>query len=108
MGCVANTNWLAVAGLMTMLLEVEPVKPVAVKLTVIVVATLCDRFAKVAMPLTVVAVTVACKVPVPALRAAVITRPLSAVIKLPTESSTRMTGCCANGTPAVAVGDGCV
>src|SRR5437773_226070 len=36
------------------------------------------------------------------------TRPLSVVIKLPAESSTRMTGCCANGTPAVAPGEGCV
>src|SRR6266581_4200886 len=60
------------------------------------------------MPLTVVAVTVPCNVPVPALRAAVMTRPLSVVIKLPTASSTRITGCVANGTPAVAVDDGCV
>src|SRR5439155_1180083 len=60
------------------------------------------------MPLTVVAVTVPCKVPVPALRAAVITRPLSVVTRLPAESSTRMTGCVANGTPAVAVDDGCI
>ena len=60
------------------------------------------------MPLTVVAVTVPCKVPVPALRAAVITRPLSVAIKLPDESSTRITGCCANTCPAVAVGEGCV
>src|SRR5439155_19828759 len=96
------------AGPTTMLPEVAPVRPLAMKLIVIVVATLWDRFAKVAMPLTVVAVTVPCKVPAPALRAAVITRPLSVVIKLPTESSTRMTGCWANGAPAVAVGDGCV
>src|SRR5437879_3379457 len=44
----------------------------------------------------------------PALRAAVITRPLSVVTRFPTESSTRMTGCCANVTPAVALEDGCV
>src|SRR5438552_3174552 len=56
----------------------------------------------------VVAVTVPCKMPVPALRAAVITPPLSVVTRLPAESSTRMTGCCANGTPAVALEDGCV
>src|SRR5437667_7856151 len=60
------------------------------------------------MPLTDVAVTVPCKVPVPALRVAVMTRPLSVVIKLPTASSTRMTCCVANVTPAVAVVDGCV
>ena len=78
------------------------------KLSVIVVATLWDRFAKVAMPLTVVAVKVPCRVPVPALRATVITRPLSVVSRLPAESSTRMTGCCANVTPAVALEEGCV
>src|SRR2546427_1278022 len=36
------------------------------------------------------------------------TRPLSVVTRLPEASSTRMTGCVANGTPAVAVDDGCV
>src|SRR5438132_6058634 len=36
------------------------------------------------------------------------TRPLSVVIKLPTASSTRITGCVATGTPGVAVDDGCV
>jgi len=108
LGCVAKTNWLAMVGPTTMLPEVAPVRPLAVKLSVIVVATVCDRFAKVAMPFTVVAVTVPCKVPVPALRATVIARPLSEVIRLPDASSTRTTGCCAKGTPAVAVGDGCV
>src|SRR5207247_10377866 len=34
--------------------------------------------------------------------------PLSVVSRLPAESSTRMTGCCANVTPAVALEDGCV
>src|SRR5438093_6955851 len=107
-GCVANTNWVAVLGPTTMLPEVALVRPLAVKLSVIVVATLWDRFAKVAMPLTVVAVRVPWRVPVPALRATVITRPLSEVIKLPDASSTRTTGCCAKGKPAVAVDDGCV
>src|SRR5437762_6114259 len=91
-----------------MLSDVALLRPLAVKFSVIVVATLWDRFAKVAMPLTVVAVRVPCRVPVPALRATVITRPLSEVIRLPAASSTRMTGCCAHGTPAVAVDEGCV
>ena len=96
------------AGLTTMLPEVAAVRPVAVKLSVIVLARLWERLAKVATPLTVVAVSVPCNVPVPALRATVMTRPLSVVIRLPAESSTRTTGCCANATPAVALGDGCV
>src|SRR6266436_5864373 len=107
-GWVANTNWLAAAELTMMLPEVALVSPDAVKLIVIVVATLWDRFAKFAIPLTVVAVRVPCNVPVPALRVAVMTRPLSVVTRLPAASSTRMTGCCANGTPAVAADEGCV
>ena len=39
-GCVVNTSWLAVVGLTTMLPEVALVKPLAVKLIVMVVATL--------------------------------------------------------------------
>src|SRR6267142_1616134 len=50
-GCVVNTNWLAAAGLTMMLAEVALVKPLPVKLSVIVVATLWDRLLKVAMPL---------------------------------------------------------
>src|SRR5262245_38377502 len=59
------------------------------------------------MPLTVVAVSVPCKVPVPVPRAAVTTRPL-VVMKLPAESCAAITGCCAKATPAVAAEDGCV
>src|SRR5436190_2645937 len=77
------------AGLTTTLLEVAPVRREAVKLRLMVLATLWDRLAKVAMPLTVVAVSVPCSVPVPAPRATVMTRPLSVAIRLPTESSTR-------------------
>src|SRR6266487_321822 len=66
-GWVAITSWLAVLGLTAMLLEIALVNPDAVKLMLIVVATLWDRLLKVAIPLTVVAVTVPCNVPVPAL-----------------------------------------
>ena len=51
------------------------------------------------------AVSVPCNVPVPVARAAVTTRPF-VVMKFPAESSVRITGCCANSTPAVAVDDG--
>ena len=44
------------AGLTTMLPEVAPVRPLALKLRLMVLATLWDRLAKVAMPLTAVAV----------------------------------------------------
>ena len=104
----SNWSFAKAAGLTTMLPEVALVSPVAVKLRLMVLATVWDRLAKVATPLTVVAVSVPCNVPVPALRATVMTRPLSVVIRLPAESSTRTTGCCANATPAVALGDGCV
>ena len=73
--------------------EVAPVRPLAVKLSVIVEARLWDRFAKVAMPLTVVAVNVPCRMPLPAPRATVTTVLLSPLRRLPSASSTRMTGC---------------
>src|ERR1043166_2738728 len=107
-GWVVKASWLAVLGPTTMLPEVALVKPLAVKLIVIVVALVCDRLLKVAKPLTVVAVSGPCNVPVPALRAAVRTRPLSVVTRLPAASSTRITGCWANATPAVAVDEGWV
>src|ERR1051326_6503981 len=54
-----------------------------------------------------------CNVPLPALRAAVTTVllsevPLAAFRTLPNWSATWSTGCWPNGTPAVAVADGCV
>src|SRR5207247_8374938 len=64
-------------GMTTMLPEVALVRPVAVKLSVIVLATLWDRFANVATPLTAVAVKVPCRVPLPALRTTVTTVLLS-------------------------------
>ena len=88
--------------------EVAAVRPVAVKLRLMVVARLWDRFANVATPLTAVAVKVPCTVPLPALRATVTTVLLSLERRLPSESSMRMTGCCAKATPAVAAAEGCV
>src|SRR2546428_60057 len=60
------------------------------------------------MPFTVVAVAVPCSVAVPATRVAVITRPLSEVIKLPRQSCTRIAGCGAKMAPAVALEGGAV
>ena len=72
------------------------------KVIVMVLATMCERFANVATPPDAVAVKVPCNVPEPALRAAVMTVELSSVIKLPKVSSMRTIGCCANAIPAVA------
>ncbi len=58
--------------------------------------------------MTAVAVKVPCRVPLPALRATVTTVLLSLERRLPSASSMRMTGCCAKGTPAVALPEGCV
>ena len=58
--------------------------------------------------MTVVALRVPCNVPVPVPRAAVITRPLSVVTRLPEASSTQITGCGEKATPAVAVAGGWV
>src|SRR5437016_4032517 len=101
-------NLLAAAGLTTTLPEVAVVKPVAVKLMVMVLATVWKRLLKVTMPLTAVAVVVPCKVPAPAFRVAVTTVELSELLRLPNWSSTRITGCGAKTTPAAAVADGCV
>ena len=65
------------------MLEVAPVKPVAVQLTVIVVATLCDRLVKVTMPATAVRPVVPCNVPLPAPRVALTTVVLSLLRRLP-------------------------
>ncbi len=75
---------------------------------VMLVATLCARSVKVTTPLTAVRLVVPCKVPLPALRAAVTTVVLSLLRRLPNWSSIRMTGCCEKATPAVAVEEGCV
>jgi hypothetical protein len=96
------------AAFTTTLLEVALVRPLAVKLTVMLVATLWERLANVAKPFVAVAVKVPCSVPLPALRAAVTTVLLSPLRRLPNASSTRRAGCCANAAPAVAVVEGCV
>src|SRR5437773_2618158 len=80
-----TSNWslAKAAGLTTMLPEVALVRPLAVKLSVMVLARLWDRFAKVATPLTAVAVNVPCRVPLPALRDTVTTELLSLERRLP-------------------------
>ena len=99
---------LAAAGLTVTLDEVALTKLPLVNWIVMLVATRCDKFVKVAKPLRAVAVTVPCNVPAPAARVAVTTVPLSELIKLPKVSSTRTTGCWAKTTPAVAALEGWV
>jgi hypothetical protein len=70
-----------------MLLEVAFVKEPLVKLRVMVVATLWDKFVNVATPPTLLAVRVPWSVPVPALRTAVMTSPL-VLTRLPAASVT--------------------
>src|SRR5437773_1023917 len=79
----SNWSFAKAAGLTTMLPEVALVRPLAVKLSVMVLARLWDRFAKVATPLTAVAVNVPCRVPLPALRDTVTTELLSLERRLP-------------------------
>src|SRR6185369_11043166 len=57
------------------------VRPLLLKPRLIVLATLCERLAKTATPLRAVALNVPCKVPLPALRAAVTTVELSLLRK---------------------------
>src|SRR5205823_6873234 len=92
--------------LTTTLLEVTPVRPEALKSIVMVSTVSFARLVKVAKPLAAVTLTVPSKLPVPALCVAVTTVLLSAVRRLPNWSSTRMTGCWANGAVTVAVADG--
>src|SRR5436190_7089777 len=103
-----KTSWAAAAGLTAIVLELLPLKPEALKASVMLVATLWERLVKVTRPLTAVRLVVPCKVPLPALRVAVTTVVLLFVSRLPAASSTRITGCWAKVTPAVAVDEGCV
>ena len=107
-GCVCMVKRLATAGLTAMGVEVAPVKPPPAKLIVIVSARLYERLVKLATPLSAVAVSVPCKLPLPRPRLTVTTVLLSELIKFPNPSSIRTTGCCANGTPAVALAEGWV
>ena len=103
-----NTNCEAAAGLTAIAVEVAFVRLPLLKVMVMLVATLCARLVKVANPFEAVAVSVPWSVPLPELRVAVTTVVAFAVNRLPAASSMRITGCCAKGTPAVAVDDGCV
>src|SRR5258705_2522890 len=66
----SSCNCVKAAGLTTMLAEVALVRPLLLKLRLMVLARLCERLAKVATPLTAVALKLPCKVPEPELRAA--------------------------------------
>src|SRR6185436_12189695 len=79
----SNCNWVKAAGLTRMLAELVLVRPLLLKLRLMVLATLWDRLAKVATPLRAVALKVPCKVPLPALRAAVTIVVLSLLRRLP-------------------------
>src|SRR6266571_3257842 len=107
-GWVRRVSLLAGAGLTAMLAEVVPATPALAKSIVIVVATRCERLVKLTNPLTALSAVLPCKAPLPPLRLAVTTVVLSPVRRLPKLSSTRMTGCWARITPAVAVADGWV
>ena len=107
-GWVWIVKWSAVAALTAMVLDVAPVSPLPVKVMVMLVATLWDKFANATRPLTAARLVVPCNTPLPALRTAVTTVLLSPMRKFPYESSIRSVGCCAKTMPAVAVLEGCV
>src|SRR6266566_3338398 len=107
-GWVRRVSLLADAGLTAILAEVVPARPALAKSIVIVVATKWERLVKLTNPLTALSAVLPCKTPLPPLRLAVTTVVLSPVRRLPKLSSTRMTGCWAKITPAVAVADGWV
>src|SRR5437588_11776092 len=91
-----------------MLAETILLRLPAAKLSVIVSALLYARLAKVARPLTAVAVVVPWSASVPLAIVALTTVLLSEVIKLPEESSMRITGCWAKAAPATAPAEGWV
>src|SRR2546426_9214495 len=91
-----------------MVLELVLLRPVPLKLIVMLVATLCERLVKVTKPLTAVRLVVPCNVPLPAVRLAVTTGELSLERRVPNWSSIRITGCLGNGAPAVGGGEGWV
>jgi len=62
-GCVANTNRFTAAGPTTTVSEVAPARLPLLKLIVILVAALWNKFVKVTRPLTTVRLVVPCKVP---------------------------------------------
>src|SRR5467141_3733795 len=99
---------LAGAGVRAIEVEVAGDRPVLLKATVILVATLWERLVKLTTPFSAVNRVVPCKIPAPALRVAVTVVELSEAIRLPNWSSIRMTGCGAKATPAVATPGGWV
>ena len=103
---MASVKRLAATGLTATTLEVTLVRLPLANWIVILVATLWERFAKVTIPATAVALVVPCKVPLPALRVAVTMVLKSLLRRLPYWSSIRICGCVEKATPAVAVLDG--
>ena len=82
-GWALKTRRSAAAGLMAIVAELVPLTPEALKLRVILVATLWDRLGKAIRPATAVKLVVPCKVPLPAPRAALTAVLLLLVQKLP-------------------------
>src|SRR6266699_3349482 len=107
-GWVRMVSLLADAGLTAILAEVVPApgRPGLAKSILMLVATKWERLVKLTNPLTALSAVLPCKTPLPPLRLAVTTVVLSPARRLPKLSSTRMTGCWAKITPAVAVADG--
>src|SRR5216684_7513281 len=99
---------LAAAGLTVTLAEVTAVRPDAEKFRLMVSATLYDKLAKVAFPLTAVTLVAPCKEPVPKSRVALTTVLLSVVTRLPNASRSWMTEAGENAAPAVAEAGGWV
>src|SRR5262245_15988345 len=89
-------------------LELVPVTPEALKARVILVATLCERLVKVTKPAMAVRLVLPWSVPLPVPRAALTVVLLLLVQELPNWSCSRITGCWAKATPAVAVAEGWV
>src|SRR5205814_10419131 len=107
-GWVIKTNWLAVAGLTAIMLELVPVTPEALKAREILVATLWARSVKLTRPLRAVRLVVACTTPLPALRAALTPLEDSVVLTLPNLARSWRTGCSAKRPPAAAAAEGWV
>src|SRR5205085_1347270 len=107
-GWVWITNWVAVAGLTTMLVELAWVRLPLVNWSESDSAVLSARLVNVATPPATLAVVVPWSGPVPLFSAALTTVLLSPVSRLPYWSSIETTGWVPNPCPAVAAGDGCV
>jgi hypothetical protein len=82
-GWALKTRRSAAAGPMAIVAELVPLTPEALKLIVMLVATLWDRLVKAIRPATAVKLVVPCKVPLPAPRAALTSVLLLLVHKFP-------------------------